>query len=76
MPVTLISSIFPKLSLPKRESAPTNDDNNTGLISESKMRSNKYSPDSLHITIPLISLVILNTLKFVNLNCSLLLIIV
>ncbi len=49
----LISSISPKL-LPNKRSAPTNEDNKTGSICESKMRSSKYSPDSLQITIPFI----------------------
>ena len=51
----LISSISPKLS-PNNRNAPTKEDNKTGLIFESKIRSSKYSPDSLQITIPLRSL--------------------
>ena len=47
----LISSISPKL-LPNKRNAPTNEDNKIGSIFESKMRSSKYSPDSLQITIP------------------------
>jgi len=39
-------------SEPKRDSAPTKEESNIGLISESKMRSNKYMPVSLQITIP------------------------
>jgi hypothetical protein len=37
---------------PNNDNAPTKDDNNMGLISESKMRSSKYIPVSLQITIP------------------------
>ena len=51
-PLIVISSIFPKLSDPNKDNAPTNDESNMGLISESKMRSNKYTPVSLQITIP------------------------
>jgi len=51
-PLIVISSIFPRLSAPKRDNAPTNDESNIGLISESKIRSNKYTPVSLQITIP------------------------
>ena len=47
----LISSIWPILS-PNNLNAPTNEDKSTGSIFESKIRSSKYSPDSLHITIP------------------------
>jgi len=55
-PLIVISSIFPRLSDPKRDNAPTNDESSNGLISESKMRSNKYTPVSLQITIPFRSL--------------------
>ena len=51
-PLIVISSIFPIFSVPNRDSAPTNDESNIGLISESKMRSNKYMPVSLQIIIP------------------------
>ena len=51
----LISSISPKL-FPNSLNAPTKEDNKTGLILESRIRSSKYSPDSLQITIPFRSL--------------------
>ena len=51
----LISFISPKL-LPNKRNAPTKEDNKTGSIFESKMRSSKYSPDSLQITTPFRSL--------------------
>ncbi|MFX0070760.1 MAG: hypothetical protein ACFFAO_06690 [Candidatus Hermodarchaeota archaeon] len=40
--------------MPNKDNAPTKEDNNIGLISESKITSNKYSPETLHITSPLI----------------------
>lgn len=51
----LISSIRPRFS-PNNPKAPTKEDNKTGLIFESKIRSRRYSPDSLQITIPFRSL--------------------
>ena len=60
-PLTFISSILPKLSLPNNDNAPTNDDNKTGLISVSKIKSSKYSPDVFAIIIPFIYLLILIT---------------
>lgn len=61
-PLISISSILPKLSLPNRKSAPTNDESKTGLISESKIRSSRYSPLSLHMTIPFIDSLIFEIL--------------
>ncbi|MHA2267763.1 MAG: hypothetical protein ACXAB8_08180 [Promethearchaeota archaeon] len=70
----LISSISPKL-FPNKRNAPTNEDNKTGSIFVSKIRSSKYSPDSLHITIPFSNLysseiilipVIISIIPYVN----------
>jgi hypothetical protein len=66
----LISSICPKFS-PNRPKAPTKEDNKTGLILVSNIRSRRYSPLSLQITMPfsnlkfsviIIPVIIINTL--------------
>lgn len=60
-PFMFISSIFPRFFLPNNDNAPTNDDNKIGLISESKIKSSRYSPEVRAITKPFISFLILKT---------------
>ena len=51
-PLIFISSIFPMFSFPNMDNAPTNEESKIGLISESKIKSSRYSPVSLHMMIP------------------------
>ena len=62
----LISSISPKL-FPNKRNAPTNEDNKTGSIFESKIRSSKYSPDVREIITPFIDFLILKTSSLLDL---------
>jgi hypothetical protein len=50
-----ISSILPRFS-PNNPKAPTKEDNKTGFIFVSNIRSRRYCPLSSQITIPLIPL--------------------